>query len=234
MMVMQSRQRAKDIPFATLSLIVLILLVFSISFFMKANSTLIKEYGFPSKSMIIDIGSSNLPRVLIHDIEMLISSLFIHVDLLHIFTNLVPLAFFGIIVERRWGKIALLSSFFIAGIAGAVVHSATEVLIFKEQNTILVGASAGICGILGLAAASGQKSAYYSLVFDFGFLLLDSLTGVRNIAYVAHFAGFASIFGTVTLIRFINMKLATHDVLTTGQKSLTIQIRNLASRMISI
>jgi membrane associated rhomboid family serine protease len=74
----------------------------------------------------------------------LVSYMFMHEGIWHIFCNAIVLFFFGKSIEERYGGRRLLTLFFIAGIVGALLWFAVN---FNRSHTVLVGASAGCLGI---------------------------------------------------------------------------------------
>ena len=93
---------------------------------------------------------------------------FLHANLTHLLFNMIGLFFFGSIVEQFLGKKRYLAFYLLCGIAGAcmylllnslgmVVKELTDkewvpFLLFDDKHTILVGASAGVFGVIMAAA----------------------------------------------------------------------------------
>ena len=90
---------------------------------------------------------------------------FLHVGLMHLLFNLVPLYFFGPMVERYLGPKRYLAFYLLCGIFGALMYLLLNLggyivgsvfqqniaipgLLFNSTHTPLVGASAGVFGIL--------------------------------------------------------------------------------------
>jgi len=76
----------------------------------------------------------------------LVTYMFAHGNLMHIFFNMLMLFFFGPPVEARWGSREFLKFYFICGMAGAILS-----FIFARHSSI-IGASAAVYGV-GLAFA---------------------------------------------------------------------------------
>ncbi len=76
---------------------------------------------------------------------------FLHDGLLHLIFNLIGLWFFGRLVEERLGSRQLLGLYFLSGFAGGLLQALVG-LVFPERFGLVVGASAGICGLLAAAA----------------------------------------------------------------------------------
>jgi len=106
---------------------------------------------------------------------------FCHADMNHLIFNMIGLFFFGPIVERFLGARRFLAFYLICGIAGAVLYlllnaagfavlqvsggkATVPGLLFNDPYTPLVGASAGIFGIL-IASARIMPNATVLLFF---------------------------------------------------------------------
>ncbi len=106
---------------------------------------------------------------------------FCHADMNHLIFNMIGLFFFGPIVERFLGARKFLAFYLICGIAGAVLYLLLNAagfavmqmsggkaivpgLLFNDPYTPLVGASAGIFGIL-IASARIMPNATVLLFF---------------------------------------------------------------------
>lgn len=93
---------------------------------------------------------------------------FLHADLMHLLFNMVGLFFFGMIVEQYLGSKRYLAFYLLCGIAGACMYLLLNslgmlvkeftnkewvpFLLFNDKDTILVGASAGVYGVIMAAA----------------------------------------------------------------------------------
>ena len=78
-------------------------------------------------------------------IPTLITSMFLHGDLLHLFGNMVFLLVFGRRVENQLERINFLAFYLATGIAAALDH----VLMQPNSSAPLIGASGAISGVLG-------------------------------------------------------------------------------------
>lgn len=75
---------------------------------------------------------------------------FLHGSVGHVFANSIGLYFFGPWMERHWGRWRFLAFYLLCGAAGAMFYTllAFAGVFPAEQTTPLVGASAGVYGIL--------------------------------------------------------------------------------------
>jgi membrane associated rhomboid family serine protease len=78
-------------------------------------------------------------------IPTLVTSLFLHGDLLHLFGNMVFLLVFGRRVENQLETINFLTFYLTAGISACLAH----MLMKPDSSAPLIGASGAISGILG-------------------------------------------------------------------------------------
>lgn len=79
---------------------------------------------------------------------------FFHADLSHLFSNMLGLFFFGPLVESYWGSRRFLAFYLLCGIAGAALYMLLLLagVLIGSPYVPLVGASAGIFGVLVAAA----------------------------------------------------------------------------------
>ena len=94
-------------------------------------------------------------------IPTLITSMFLHGDLLHLFGNIVFLFVFGRRVENQLERINFLAFYLTAGITAALV----QILMEPDSSAPLIGASGAISGVLG-AFFICNPSARITLVLD--------------------------------------------------------------------
>ena len=74
----------------------------------------------------------------------ILTSMFVHVDFWHIFSNMLVLYFFGRIVYKIMGGWRFLVIYFIGGIAGNLLY-----LAIGPQNSVAFGASGAVYAIAG-------------------------------------------------------------------------------------
>ena len=118
----------------------------------------------------------------------LLTSLFLHADLLHLLMNLTALWVLGTKLEQRDGPIATVFVFVGAGIAGG---GATYV--FDEPGAFALGASGALYGFSGVLIARARNAAERkdSLV-QLAILTIDVALVVPNIGHYAHAGGFVA------------------------------------------
>lgn len=117
------------------TLIILNLLVFLIELF---NRQIIGLFGF-------------IPEYLITEPWRLITSIFLHANFFHIFLNMFVLYNVGPLIERRVGSWEFLKLYMLSGIVGNLLFALVAHAGIIPSNTIGIGASGAIAGLLGAA-----------------------------------------------------------------------------------
>lgn len=104
-----------------------------------------------------------------------VSFQFLHADWLHLFFNMFGLWLFGAMVERRMGFKKYAAFYLMCGICGALLYLTLNLagwglgiklpgLLFGDPRTPLIGASAGVFGVL-MAAAYYEPNALMQILF---------------------------------------------------------------------
>ena len=158
----------------TISLIVLNVICFFIStndelFYLLAqtNSRIIEQY----------------------EIWRLFTSMFLHSDYLHLFMNMFTLLLYGSLVEKFFKKYEYLIIYIVSGFIGNIF----TVLIYPP-NTISVGASGAIFGLLGaafvLVAKSNERTLLVlAVVYIIYFIIASFEPGINAWAHLFGLAG---------------------------------------------
>ena len=157
----------------------------------------------------------------------LVTSLFLHGGLVHLFGNMIYLWVFGEAVEDAFGHTGYFFFFIAAGAIGSLTHT----IVFPRSPIASIGASGSIAGVLGaflVLRPSARIVTLFPLVvywamaeiraalflpvwflmqFFNGFASLSAARGtqeVAGIAWWAHIGGFlfgAAVAGAVRLVR---------------------------------
>jgi rhomboid protease GluP len=151
----------------------------------------------PDTKTLVSWGANYGPLTLSGEWWRLISSCFIHIGFLHLFTNMIAFVYIAAKLEAQLGKLRFAVAYILTGIAG----SATS--LYWHDSIVSAGASGSIFGLYGLFFAllttnvidkSSRKDLLGSLVF---FILLNLLSGMRGpVDNAAHIGGLLS--GLVT------------------------------------
>jgi membrane associated rhomboid family serine protease len=126
----------------------------------------------------------------------LVTSIFLHGSLTHLFFNMLALFFFGPLLERRIGSGRFLALYFGSGILAGLA----QVIVFPASAVL--GASGAIFGVLGaLTVLSPNMIIYlyfvplkmvYATILFAALDLFPMITGTPDgIAHIAHLAGLA-------------------------------------------
>ncbi|HSD65367.1 MAG TPA: rhomboid family intramembrane serine protease, partial [Vicinamibacteria bacterium] len=139
----------------------------------------------------------------------LLSCMFLHGGLMHLFGNMLFLWIYGDNVERRLGALPFLLAYLLTGVAATLTHS----LVFSSSDIPLVGASGAISGVLGFYFLWFPRNTVRMLAFLPPFLmqvfeiparwvlgmylLVDNLlpflfAGEGGVAHGAHIGGFVA------------------------------------------
>jgi membrane associated rhomboid family serine protease len=196
----------KHFPVATTFLIVINSIIFGTGFLSGMQTQIIQNFGFiPNHIFHPEIGRSSnnnnaQQKSLTDSLTRIFASMFIHANFVHIAFNLFALAYLGVYAERAIGARRYLLVYFISGIVAALFHGIIASYIFHNGNVVLIGASGAISGVLGTAAALGNKRAYYWLMVQILFAVIGSVSAL-SIAFTAHIGGFiAGVLMTKALI----------------------------------
>jgi len=146
---------------------------------------------------------AQINRNIINDYEIwrLITSIFVHADPMHIFSNMIALLLFGATVENNnnISKIQFLIIYFVSGLIGNIFS-----LLLFPLDTISLGASGAIFGLVGVAfiiVATDYSPLLLFALFYIGFFIITSFT--PGINYWAHLFGLLGgiLFGYLFYIR---------------------------------
>ncbi len=88
-------------------------------------------------------------------IETLVSSMFLHGDLLHIVFNMVALRQVGAYIERSVSATRMMPLYLISGIGASLASALVGWFLGSER--LSVGASGAICGLVGAALVTGYR-----------------------------------------------------------------------------
>jgi membrane associated rhomboid family serine protease len=139
------------------------------------------------------------PAVAQGDWWRLITSTFLHGNLIHIAFNMYFLWFVGSAVEQALGRGRFLLVYFIAGLAGSAGA------LVDTPSTPVVGASGAIFGILGAALILERQRNYVLGGSALGLVVINLILGfaISNVSIGGHIGGLAGgILCTLVLSRF--------------------------------
>lgn len=170
------------LPPVTTGLIVVNIVIFAYGMLSNSQNAIISHYGFvPNALFKYDIFLDSILR--------LFTSMFIHANIAHIAFNLFALGYMGGYAERSIGKPKFIALYLLAGLGGALFHGVIASFVLGNGDSVLIGASGAISGILGISAAMGDIRGYYWLAIQVLYVFVGSVTSL-SIAFAAHVGGF--------------------------------------------
>lgn len=183
------------LPPITIALVIINSIIFAYGTLSNTQHEIIASYGFIPDELFHSNGS-----YLEDSLFRLFSSMFIHANIAHIAFNLFALLYMGGFAERSIGVPRFILLYLLAGLGGGLLHGVVSSYILSNGETILIGASGAISGILGVSAALGDMRGYYWLAIQVLYVFIGSFASL-SIAFMAHVGGFVTgLFLTKVLI----------------------------------
>jgi membrane associated rhomboid family serine protease len=168
-------------------IIVLCVGVFALDPFLNPFLVRLFHHGFAGNRPLADLGHFSTATALFGRTEhgagfpqvwRFLTFQFLHANLDHLIFNMIGLFFFGPVVEQYLGAKRYAAFYLLCGICGAVMYmllnlagvvafqmhlARLPVALFYDPSTPLVGASAGILGVIMAAAFLAPDSIVYAL-----------------------------------------------------------------------
>jgi membrane associated rhomboid family serine protease len=148
----------------------------------------------------------------------LITSIFVHFDLFHLFSNMLFLYFSGKFLEQIWSGKQLLITYILGGIFGGIAEIAVSSTFYSTENNgaLVIGASGSIMAIF-IAVAFHSPQTQLLLFGKFSirlyflaiFFLIQDIIGIGTKDTTAHFAHIGgALFGILSIVttKFIPAK----------------------------
>lgn len=129
-------------------------------FLISINTLLFVLFSFTPREVFLLLVQDN--SKIINDLEIwrLFTSMFLHGDLLHLFSNMVSLLIFGAYVELSYSKYQFLIIYFISGLIGSFFS-----MLLLDLDVISLGASGAIFGLIGAAFSISIVERNTPLIF---------------------------------------------------------------------
>lgn len=132
------RVRWKEVPFVSIGLVVINVLVFLICQF--------------DGGRLLELGDLSVSGVLVRrEYGRFLWSMFLHGDIQHICNNMIMLYFMGTMIEKEIGHFPYGAIYFLSGIGGGFLSLYMKVMLGNPRGSI--GASGAIFGLDGLLLA---------------------------------------------------------------------------------
>jgi len=140
-----------------------------------------------SSSVLIQLGQFNF-NVLSGEYWQMLTSIFVHVDIVHLALNMLFLIIFGLRAEELFTTEEYFSIYMLSGLSGSLLT-----LFLMSPYTLSAGASGAIFGMYGAGIIYMRKTIGQSILgaLLYAFLLLMLSTG-SGVNIVAHFGGLAA------------------------------------------
>lgn len=157
---------------ATIALIVINVLAFFYSTSAQVNSDFMSEFGLT-------------PNFWNGDYWQPLTSMFLHNGIFHLAMNMLSLYFIGQLVEFAVGSIKFLVIYFLSGLSGSALC-----LIFMAPNSVTVGASGAIFGLLGACVVfyRHEEGIYGQIIFWIAYNLIFTFIN-PGISWQGHIGG---------------------------------------------
>lgn len=153
----------------TLVLMVICIGVFAVQLIFGVNG------AHPTSQSLLTWGANFLPYSLGDAPWRLVTSLFLHIGIMHLMFNMFALYYFGQVAERMFGSRNFLLLFLLSGIGGSLLNNywALHAVMAGEPPIISAGASGGIMGIgMALLVAALTKTSFNQIALNFRSLLM--------------------------------------------------------------
>lgn len=127
----------------------------------------------------------------------LLTSVFSHNMLWHIFVNMFVFFNFGVIVENQLGSLRFLIFYLVAGMTGSLIHCLVCAFILHQPNLMALGASGAVSGVILLFALLNPTQT----IFLFGIIPLPAIwaavlfTGIDLLGLINQARGLGSAIG---------------------------------------
>ena len=140
-----------------------------------------------STDTLVQLGQFNI-NVWKGQYWQLLTSIFVHVDIMHIGLNMLFLIIFGLRAEELFTTEEYFTAYMLSGLSGSILT-----LFLMSPYTLSAGASGAIFGMYGASIIYMRKTFGQSIVgaLMYAFLLLMLSTGA-GVNIIAHFGGLAT------------------------------------------
>ena len=184
--------------------VTIILLAINIIVFLLSNTLMHELYseGVMFTSAVVIDG----------EFYRIVTAMFLHADINHLFNNMIMLLLVGAIIENYLGHASYLFMYFLAGIFGNLLSMSYE--IRNDLTWVSLGASGAVMGLVGFMSVwivinrkqlVKDKSMLIRLILLLLFVI-ESCFFQQGANTVAHLGGFLTgfVFGIINIILFNN------------------------------
>jgi rhomboid protease GluP len=119
------------------------------------------------------------------EVWRLLTAMFVHADIVHIFGNMFFLLIFGLRAEDMFDVKEYMAIYFLSGLCGGLLT-----LLLWPLNTVSVGASGAIFGVLGACLIYARRSIGQSIMSALMYALFLFFINIGpNVNFLAHLGG---------------------------------------------
>ncbi len=182
MIPLRDANPTRQTPLVTLAIVVVCVVAFAFELGRLADGgadaldAFVTEWGVVPAELLAVLRAGSLISM---ETATLITSQFLHGDLLHIAGNLLFLWIFGNNIEDRFGRLRFLGFY----LAGGVVAGLTQVAITPDSAIPTIGASGAIAATLGAYFVLFPRARVTSLVFLVFFYQLIDVPAIIVLAF---------------------------------------------------
>lgn len=127
----------------------------------------------------------------------IVTSMFLHADIMHIIFNMVALYFFGLYLERLEGEGNILKLYFLGGIVGSIMYVLSSLLLgTPNPDSIAIGASSAVFAMAGALAILQPNMKVVMIpifipmpLYIAVFVFMVLLSFMPNVAWQGHLGG---------------------------------------------
>ena len=170
--------------------VTLALIAINVAAFVGEGGGVFTLTGAPGSSWLLSHGWLAAGYIQVnHDYWRLVTSAFLHADLLHILSNMYVLYWVGRLLEPAIGRRRFIGTYFAGLFAGSFG------VIIASPNVVTIGASGAIFGLLGAAFTEAQRRGVDQvrnqlvILIVFNLILTLSLPGISIGAHVGGLIG---------------------------------------------
>lgn len=146
------------------------------------------DYLLPGgRAQLVEAGALWYPANGHFGLWQVVSYMFLHGDLGHIFFNMFALVSFGTILEREWGAGRFLLFYFLCGVGAGLIQTGINWQEFSSLHSRLVAAGLTPDAISALLAAGGgdlpKDPAVKAVLYELNGVYVNSMVGASGAIY---------------------------------------------------
>jgi membrane associated rhomboid family serine protease len=178
-------------PVVNRAVVVANIVVFAVLLFLGPRTeSLINIFGFIPARLIHPSAFGYAPWEVV---ITLVTSLFLHGGVVHLFGNMIYLWVFGGAIEETMGHLRYLGFFVLCGVVGSLTHT----LLFPHSTVPSIGASGSIAGVLGAFLVLRPRARIVTL---FPLVVYWAMAEIRAVLFLPVWFGMQFFNGFLTLI----------------------------------